>query len=81
MNPDAAVEWYRALPSVNASLNATAGVLLILAFVQIRKRRIDAHRRLMLAACAFSALFLISYLVYHYLAGSTRFTVAAGGSG
>lgn len=74
MTPEAPMEWYRILPTVNASLNATAGVLVVLAFLQIRKKRVQAHKRLMLAACAFSALFLVSYLVYHSFAGSTRFT-------
>lgn len=67
-------EWVRALPTVNACLNATAGVLLVLGFVNIRRRRIETHRRFMLAACAVSALFLVSYLVYHAHAGATRFT-------
>ncbi|MGH9627526.1 MAG: DUF420 domain-containing protein [Bryobacteraceae bacterium] len=61
------------LPAVNASLNAIATVLLVLGYVLIRRRRIDKHRRVMTAAFAVSVLFLISYLVYHYHAGSVRF--------
>jgi uncharacterized membrane protein YozB (DUF420 family) len=53
------------LPSVNAALNATAAVLLVSGYVCIRGKRREAHRRFMLAAFATSALFLISYLVYH----------------
>jgi uncharacterized membrane protein YozB (DUF420 family) len=68
-----AMEWYRVLPTVNASLNATAGALVVLAFLAIRNKRVERHRRLMLSACAVSALFLVTYLVYHYFAGSTRF--------
>ena len=67
------MEWFRALPTVNALLNATSGTLLVLGFLQIRKKNLLVHRRLMLAACATSVLFLISYLTYHALAGSTRF--------
>lgn len=67
------MEWFRALPTVNALLNATSGTLLVLGFLQIRKKNLLVHRRLMLAACAASVLFLISYLTYHALAGSTRF--------
>jgi uncharacterized membrane protein YozB (DUF420 family) len=58
------------LPAVNASLNAVAGTLLVIAWLLIKRRRIAAHRRVMLAAFAVSALFLISYVVYHANAGS-----------
>jgi uncharacterized membrane protein YozB (DUF420 family) len=61
------------LPALNATLNAIAASLLTLGYVMIRRRRIEAHRRLMLAAFATSALFLISYLVYHANAGSRPF--------
>lgn len=56
------------LPHVNASLNAASGLLLLAARWQIAHRRIDAHRRLMLAALAVSALFLVGYITYHYAA-------------
>ncbi len=61
------------LPSVNAGLNATAAVFLIVGYVLVRQRRPDAHRAAMLAALACSVLFLASYLYYHSQAGSTRF--------
>ena len=61
------------LPSVNAGLNATAAVFLVIGYVLIRQGRRDAHRAVMLAALACSVLFLVSYLFYHYNAGSTRF--------
>jgi uncharacterized membrane protein YozB (DUF420 family) len=63
-----------ALPAVNAMLNAIATVLLITAYVLILNRRIDAHRRVMIAAFATSSLFLICYVVYHAQVGSVRFT-------
>lgn len=62
------------LPAVNATLNGTAAVLLIAGYIQIRRGRIDAHRTCMLAAFTTSALFLVSYLVYHALVGSVAFT-------
>ena len=62
------------LPAVNATLNAISAVLLCIAFVFIRQRRIEAHRRTMLAAFATSSLFLICYIVYHAQVGSVRFT-------
>ena len=62
------------LPAVNATLNAISGVLLIVAYLLIRSRRIEQHRRVMIAAFATSSLFLICYLVYHAQVGSVRFT-------
>ncbi|HET7219132.1 MAG TPA: DUF420 domain-containing protein [Vicinamibacterales bacterium] len=62
------------LPAVNAALNAVAAVLLTCGYVMIRRRRIDTHRRFMLAAFATSALFLISYVIYHANIGSKPFT-------
>lgn len=63
----------RDLPAVNALLNLTAACLLVCGYVLIRRRRIQAHKRVMLAAFSVSVLFLISYLVYHYQVGSVRF--------
>jgi uncharacterized membrane protein YozB (DUF420 family) len=62
------------LPAVNAALNALSGVLLLIAYVHIRARRIEQHRRFMLAAFTTSSLFLICYLVYHAQVGSVPFT-------
>lgn len=62
------------LPAVNATLNAIAATLLVVGYVLIRRGRIEQHRRVMLAAFAISALFLVSYLVYHANAGSRPFT-------
>jgi uncharacterized membrane protein YozB (DUF420 family) len=62
------------LPAVNAALNAIAAVLLTIGFVLIRKGRIDAHRRTMIAAFATSSLFLICYITYHAQVGSVPFT-------
>ena len=62
------------LPAVNATLNAISGVLLIAGYLLMRARRIDLHRRVMIAAFTTSSLFLICYLVYHANVGSVRFT-------
>ncbi len=67
------MEWVNSLPAVNASLNGLSTILLISAYVQIRKGNREAHRALMLSACASSVLFLTSYLIYHNNAGMTKF--------
>ncbi|MCR9291194.1 MAG: DUF420 domain-containing protein [bacterium] len=57
------IEW---LPHVNVTLNSLATVLLIAGFVLIKRKQEKAHRAVMLAALAVSALFLASYLTYHF---------------
>ena len=61
------------LPHLNALLNTVSAILLLTGYCFIRRRNIAAHRRCMLAALGSSALFLISYLVYHFSVGSVRF--------
>jgi uncharacterized membrane protein YozB (DUF420 family) len=63
----------RDLPALNAALNATSALLLLTGFILIKKGRRDAHEKVMLAALASSALFLISYVAYHLQVGSVRF--------
>jgi len=63
----------RDLPAVNATLNSLAAVLLVTAWVLIRRRKPIAHRNVMIAAVVCSALFLTSYLIYHAQVGSVRF--------
>ena len=58
---------YQSLPAINATLNASAAVLLVTGYVQIRRRNIRAHQACMWSALALSTLFLISYVTYHYL--------------
>ena len=63
----------RDLPALNAVLNATSAVLLLVGWRLVRGGRLEAHRRVMLAAVTSSTLFLVSYLVYHAQVGSVRF--------
>jgi putative membrane protein len=61
------------LPAVNASLNGTAAVLLVIGYILIRSGHIQAHRRVMLTAFAVSMAFLVCYLIYHAQVGSVRY--------
>lgn len=61
------------LPALNAALNAASALLLLAGYCSIRAGRTVAHAGLMLSACATSALFLASYLIYHVQVGSVRF--------
>ena len=61
------------LPELNATLNAIAAVLLVIGYVLVRRGYVQYHRRVMLAAFTTSALFLVSYVIYHANAGSRPF--------
>lgn len=66
------------LPTLNALLNATTGVLLLIGYRFIRRKEITSHRNTMVAALVCSALFLTSYLIYHYHIGSRPFEGEGG---
>jgi uncharacterized membrane protein YozB (DUF420 family) len=61
------------LPAVNASLNALSGILLACGYTLMRQRRIELHRRFMIAAFTASSLFLVCYVIYHAQVGSVPF--------
>ncbi len=73
---DSAPAWVAWLPALNAALNATSAVLLVLAVLAVKRRALAPHARYMLGALATSALFLVSYIVYHSVHGDTRFAGA-----
>lgn len=60
-------------PSINACLNGTCALLLLVGYFLIRKERPALHQACMLLAFAVSVLFLCSYLYYHSHHGATRF--------
>ena len=62
------------LPHLNATLNATSGILLSAGYFAIRAGRIGRHRACMLGAVTVSVIFLISYVIYHLQVGSVPFT-------
>jgi len=64
---------YASFPVINASLNGTSAVLLLIGRNLIKRGRIAMHRAVMTTAVVTSSLFLISYLYYHAHVGSVRF--------
>jgi uncharacterized membrane protein YozB (DUF420 family) len=59
--------------ALNASLNATSGVLLVFAYAAIRAGKVARHKALMITAFCVSTVFLISYLAYHIRVGHVVF--------
>src|SRR5580698_1716944 len=62
-------------PALDAFLNGSSALLIGTGFYFIKNKRVEAHKRMMLAAFGTSTLFLISYLYYHLVlrAGVTHF--------
>jgi putative membrane protein len=61
------------MPAVNASLNASAAVLLVAGYRAIKAKNRSLHKRLMVSAFCASSLFLVGYVIYHYVHGDTKF--------
>jgi len=55
-----------ALPLVNALLNTTSTLLLLLALWFIKHKDIEKHKIIMLCAFGTSFLFLVTYIIYHW---------------
>jgi putative membrane protein len=68
-----APDWVASLPAANATFNSLSALCLTMGYVNIRRRNIAVHKRFMLTATVFSALFLVSYITYHFFHGDTRF--------
>ena len=64
---------YAIFPGINATLNGTSAVLLLIGRNLIVRGRMAAHRAVMIAALICSSVFLTSYLYYHYHVGSVHF--------
>jgi uncharacterized membrane protein YozB (DUF420 family) len=61
------------LPHLNAFLNMSSAFFLIIGHLQMKKGNIPAHKKFMLATFVTSALFLSSYVIYHFQHGSQPF--------
>lgn len=65
------------LPKLNAIINGLCSVLLIISFFQIKKKNIQAHKKLNITTFILSSFFLVSYILFHYFVKETSF----GGTG
>lgn len=61
------------LPVFHSSLNALAGIVLILAYIQIKKGQVQNHKRFMTTALIMSGVFLVSYVLYHITTPEVRY--------
>ncbi len=65
--------WIKMLPSLNAVLNSSTAIILLLALWAVKSNRIQLHKNLMFSALTLGTLFLISYVIYHSSAISVKF--------
>ena len=61
------------LPLLNACINLTCTILLLVGLVLILKKKREQHRKVMWTTFGLSVAFLVSYLIYHYVAGDVHF--------
>lgn len=61
------------LPPLHSFFNALVAVALIAALYFIKQKNVTAHRNAIYTALTFSALFLLSYVVYHFTSTEIRF--------
>src|SRR5580704_4778599 len=69
----AAPGWVSDLPAAIASFNSLSALCLVMGYINIRRGNRAIHMRFMLTATVSSALFLVSYITYHFFHGDTRF--------
>ncbi|MFD2874477.1 DUF420 domain-containing protein [Mucilaginibacter ximonensis] len=62
-----------ALPLFNAWVNGTCSILLLISLYLITHGNITWHKRVNILAFCLSALFLVSYIAFHWLAPETRY--------
>ncbi len=71
------VEPLSFLPPIYATINGLTAVILVLAFLAIKKKKIVLHENLMTTAIWCSVVFLVMYVAYHMTSDSTKY----GGEG
>jgi putative membrane protein len=61
------------LPLLNAIMNGSTFIFLLLALFAIKQKNIKRHRNFIFAAFLCTSVFLLSYLLYHFTTPSTKF--------
>ena len=67
----------KSLPPIYSSTNAVTALLLVFAYIAIRRNKVKLHEGLMKVSIALSLSFLVMYIAYHITTDPTPF----GGSG
>jgi putative membrane protein len=67
--------WAHILPGLNATLNGTTAILLVISYYYIRRKNVRVHRMLNISCCVLSTIFLVSYVTFHSFGVETKFPV------
>ena len=73
--PEVIPDFVYKLPKLNAFLNGTCTLLLLLSLYMIKQRNIATHKKLNILAFVLSSLFLVCYITYHWMAQETTYPV------
>jgi putative membrane protein len=71
--PDVIPDFVYKLPKLNAFINGSCSLLLLLSLYFIKEKNIALHRKLNIIAFCLSSIFLLSYITYHWMAAETVF--------
>jgi putative membrane protein len=71
--PEIIPDFVYQLPKLNAFINGTCSILLLISLYFIKRKNIEAHKRTNIVAFLLSSLFLVSYITYHWLAKETSY--------
>ena len=63
----------RIFAKINAAINSTVAVLLLLGLITVKNKKYLLHKRIMITAIILSCLFLVSYICHHLFTGETKF--------
>lgn len=77
--PEVIPEFVYKLPKLNAFINGTCSLLLLLSLYMIKQQNIATHKKLNIFAFILSSLFLVSYITYHWMAQETSYPAEADG--
>ncbi len=73
--PEVIPDFVFKLPKLNAFLNGTCSLLLLLSLYMIKQGNVAVHKRLNIITFCLSSIFLICYITYHWMAKETTFPV------
>ena len=71
--PDVTPSFTYFLPKLNAFINGTCSILLLISLYFIKRKEITKHKTINIITFILSSVFLVSYIMYHYLANETKF--------
>lgn len=71
--PEVIPSFVYKLPKLNALINGTCSLLLLLSLYFIKQKNIEIHKKLNIITFCLSAVFLLSYITYHWMAQETTF--------